>query len=209
VVTDLSTLATTRRAWHAVAELVLAGPQDRQSHSIKLRVTPGGFATTKEPTLTVERAVLVTASARVALHGRSCASLADEVGAPTGKPADRYHEGSGVEPDEVLELDDAALAVLADGFDTGDAALRRFTPTQVPVLWPEHFDVGITVGEVNYGISPGDTYLGEPYAYVGPWQPRSGAFWNAPFGAAVPMRTLAFEDAVVDFFTEGRDRAAS
>jgi hypothetical protein len=208
-VTDPTTLAATRRAWHAVAELVLAGPQDRLSHSIKLRVTPGGFATTKEPALTVERGVLVTASVRVSLYGRTCASLAEAVGAPTGKPADRYHDGSGVEPDEVLELDDTALAMLADGFDTGDAALRRFAPSQIPVLWPEHFDVGVTLDEVNYGVSPGDNYLGEPYAYVGPWQARAGEFWNAPFGAAVPMRALASEDAIVAFFAEGRDRAVT
>jgi hypothetical protein len=24
------------------------------------------------------------------------------------------------------------------------------------VLWPEHFDVGITAGAINYGASPGD-----------------------------------------------------
>ena len=25
-----------------------------------------------------------------------------------------------------------------------------------PILWPEHFDVGITLDQVNYGLSPGD-----------------------------------------------------
>jgi hypothetical protein len=75
------------------------------------------------------------------------------------------------------------------------------------VLWPEHFDVSITVDEVNYGVSPGDGYLGEPYAYVGPYTPRSGAFWNAPFGAARPLATLGELEAVVEFFTEGRTLA--
>jgi hypothetical protein len=50
------------------------------------------------------------------------------------------------------------------------------------VLWPEHFDIGISVDEVNYGVSPGDVHIPEPYAYVGPWHPRVGTFWNTGFG---------------------------
>jgi hypothetical protein len=76
------------------------------------------------------------------------------------------------------------------------------------VLWPEHFDLGLTLDEVNYGISPGDGFLGEPYAYAGPWKPRQGAFWNAPFGAARPVRLLPGATALHDFFMEARDRAA-
>jgi hypothetical protein len=69
------------------------------------------------------------------------------------------------------------------------------------VLWPEHFDLGVTLDEVNYGVSLGDGYLAEPYAYVGPWQPRTGPFWNAPFGAARPLRDVP---DVAGFFAEGR-----
>jgi hypothetical protein len=72
------------------------------------------------------------------------------------------------------------------------------------VLWPEHFDVAITLDEVNYGASPGDGYLGEPYAYVGPFEPREGEFWNAPFGAARPLRELDGE--ITAFFRAGRER---
>jgi hypothetical protein len=32
-------------------------------------------------------------------------------------------------------------------------------------------------------------------------------FWNAPFGAAVPLRELPDVDAVSGFFAEGRQRA--
>jgi hypothetical protein len=67
------------------------------------------------------------------------------------------------------------------------------------VLWPEHFDVAVTLDEVNYGVSLGDGYLPEPYAYVGPWQPRTGEFWNAPFGAAKPLTGMDVED----FFRTG------
>jgi hypothetical protein len=208
-------LAATRRSWHAVAELVLAGPQDRASHSIKLRVVPGGFATTKDPALRVERGFLVLGDDRLPLDGTTAAALGAATGAPAGAPADRYKDGSGVAPDEVLTIDDVAVAMLAGAFGLGDAALRAFqrrlrsergehsAPAATPVLWPEHFDVGITVDEVNYGVSPGDDFLGVPYAYVGPWQPRTGPFWNAPFGSARPVADFSTVDALVAYFREG------
>src|SRR6266540_4216053 len=122
---------------------------------------------------------------------RSLHAVAELLGMAAGKPEDLYKDGSGVPADEVLEVDSAAAAYLAECFFRGDQALRLFAP-QVPdeqrVLWPEHFDVGISVDEINYGVSPGDGYLDEPYAYVGPQQPREGSFWNAPFGATRPMR---------------------
>ncbi|HEY3691425.1 MAG TPA: hypothetical protein VGL46_14200 [Pseudonocardiaceae bacterium] len=77
-----------------------------------------------------------------------------------------------------------------------------------PVLWPEHFDIGISVDAVNYGVSAGESYLQEPYAYIGPHQPRSGTFWNAPFGAARPVAALTDTAGILRFFREGRDRAA-
>jgi hypothetical protein len=72
------------------------------------------------------------------------------------------------------------------------------------VLWPEHFDVGISVGEVNYGVSPGDDAIPEPYAYVGPWSPQTGPFWNVPFGAARPITALGDADDVLEFFRTGQ-----
>jgi len=202
-------LATSRRSWHGVAELLLAGPQYRQSQTIRLRITPGGFATVQEPDLRVEGTTLVIEGERVAMPGHTCAGLSVLTGAPAGGPADLYKDGSGVNPDEALHFDDDAIAALAGAFEIGDAALRAFAPDQTPVLWPEHFDVGIVVNEVNYGVSPGDGYLEEPYAYVGPWQRREGEFWNAPFGAARPIRELSDVDAVVAFLTEGRNRATA
>jgi hypothetical protein len=82
-------------------------------------------------------------------------------------------------------------------------------PRPAPILWPEHFDVGIRTENTNYGVSPGDAYLAEPYAYLTPPTPRTGPFWNAPFGAARPMRELGDADpeAVLAFFREGRTLA--
>jgi hypothetical protein len=200
----MSALEPTRRSLHGVAELVLAGPQYRASSTIRLRVTPGGFATTTAPDLRVDGVELVRPDGRQPLDGRSCRALAASAGVAVGGPADLYRGGSGVDPDAPTAVDPAATAVLVDCFAAGDEALRRLSPGSVPVLWPEHFDVSITVDEVNYGVSPGDEYLAEPYAYVGPWKLREGPFWNAPFGAARPLRELSDVDSVVAFFESGR-----
>jgi hypothetical protein len=209
---DLTVLAQTRRSWHGVAELVLAGPQYRRSGTIRLRVVPGGFATVREPDLRVDGTDLVAAD-RLSLDGRTCADLAGAAGADVGVPEGLYHDHSGVAADEPLRVDAAAAAHLAACFAAGDAALRALAAAAgadaTPVLWPEHFDLGVTLDEVNYGLSPGDGYLGEPYVYVGPWKARRGGFWNAPFGAARPARELPTVDALTEFFATGRDRAAT
>ncbi|MQY09423.1 hypothetical protein [Actinomadura macrotermitis] len=206
--TDQATLATTRKALHAVAELVMAGPQHRDNGSIRLTVTPGGFATVAAPELRVEDGELV-GDGRVPLNGTTCRELAAAFQVDPGAPKDLYKEGSGAGLDDRLEVDSGAARHLAECLAIGQAALTGFAPASEPVLWPEHFDLGITVDEVNYGVSLGDGYLNEPYAYAGPWKARSGEFWNAPFGAVRPIRELADATAVQGFFQEARERAGS
>jgi hypothetical protein len=199
----MDALSRTRRSLHAVAELLLAGPQHRTDGTIRLRVTPGGFAGAASG-LRVDGGELVTPDgARVPLVG-TCREIGAAAGVDAGAPVGVYGDGSGVDPDEPVELDPAALAVLETWFGTGDAALRAFAPDTEPVLWPEHLDVAITLDEVNYGVSPGDAGHPGPYAYVGPWTPRSGEFWNAPFGALRPAEDLPDSASVADFFAEGR-----
>jgi len=97
-----------------------------------------------------------------------------EAGLEAGEPAGVYSGGPGVRPEETITFAADALKSLLAAFADGDRALREFAPDVTPVLRPEHFDVAITLDEVNYGVSPGDGYLGEPYAYVGPFEPREG-----------------------------------
>jgi hypothetical protein len=202
-------LSVTRRCLHGVAELVLAGPQYRRTGEIQLRVSPGGFATVFEPALRVDRAELVVGARRLALAGTTFAELGAAAGVEAGAPAGLYHDGSGVDLSEVVSVDETAAGYLADWFALGEQALRRLAPDATPVLWPEHFDLAISIGEVNYGVSPGDAAVPEPYAYVGPWQPHAGEFWNMSFGAARTRPELPDLDALLAFLAEGRERAGA
>jgi len=198
----------TRRALHAVAELVLAGPQHRTSGTIRLAVTPSGFRTVAAPDLAVEGVDLLVAGERIPLAGRSCEELAATAGVAAGAPRGVYGDHSDIGPAEPLSLDPDAAAWLERCWTAGATALAGLDPACQPVLWPEHFDVGILTAEgKGFGVSPGDAAIPEPYAYVSPASPRTGTFWNAPFGAARPMRELG--DGLLAFFTEGRARADS
>ena len=198
-------LVATRRSLHGVAELVIAGPQFRTLGSIELRVRPGGFGGHLSP-VRVEGSDLVWDGGRTRLEG-TCRELAAATGQEVSDLADVYAAGSGVDPDEALAVDAEALDRLLGWFVRGDAALRAFAPDVEPILWPEHFDVGLAVGEVNYGASPGDSTHTGPYAYVGPWTPREGEFWNAPFGALRDAADVTDVEAVVTFFEAGRAAA--
>jgi hypothetical protein len=197
----------TRQTLHGVAELVLAGPQYVQNQTIKLRVTPGGFGTVAAPHLRVEELELVSPAASVSMTG-TFASLARAAGVEARSLKEVYAGGPAVEPDDPMVLDADAVEAIVDALAHGDAALRAFAPEQEPVLWPEHFDVAISVAEVNYGVSPGDARTPEPYAYVGPWTPREGLFWNAPFGAAKVLSEVRDVESLVEFFRAGALRAA-
>jgi hypothetical protein len=200
-------LTRTRTALHGVAELLLAGPQYAASGTIRLRVLPSGIATVAEPDLRLEGTDLVGVRGRHPLTG-TYGEVAATAGISARTLEDVYRDRSQVTASDVIEIDPAHLAVLTGALAVGDAALRAFDPDQEPVLWPEHLDVAISRDEVNYGVSPGDAGVPEPYAYVGPWTPLTGEFWDQPFGAARPVATLGSADAVADFFREGAERAA-
>jgi hypothetical protein len=203
---DEHSLTVTRRSLHGVAEMVLAGPQYRHGDGIQRRVVPGGFGTVTWPDLRVDGDSLVTETGTLRLTG-SYGELAAAAGVEARRLDDVYSGGPKIAIDEQIEVDPEADRLLEDAFARGDSALRALAPEAMPVQWPEHFDVGITIDEVNYGVSPGDGTIREPYAYVGPWNPRTGDFWNVTFGAARRLAELADAAAISDFFTTGRNLA--
>ena len=97
------------------------------------------------------------------------AEVAADAGLTARSLDDVYSGGSGLTEDYTLTVDGACAAELTEAFRVGDEALAEFAPDAQRVLWPEHFDLGITLDRVNYGVSPGDADIGVPYAYVGPW----------------------------------------
>jgi hypothetical protein len=201
-------LAVTRRSLHAVAELVLAGPQYRATGKLRLRVVPGGFATVLAPELrAVSTRVVGDGGAAVPIDGHTARAIGAELGVQAGRPEGAYAIGAGVDPDETLTLRPDQADVIMGVFSRGHDALIAFAPAETPVLWPEHFDVAIRVQEANFGVSPGDGFIEEPYAYVGVSRPAAGdPFWNVPFGAAVRLAELPGSAAVTAFFAEGRNR---
>ena len=202
---DEQVLSATRRSLHAVAEQLLAGPQHRTQGTIRLRITEGGFGQVAGP-WRVEGTHLVGPDVRLPLTG-TIADLGRTAGFEAGAPT-IYSDHVDLAEDAPLTVDPGAAAELADWFARGDAGLRAFAPDEEPVLWPEHFDLGIAVDEVNYGISPGDGGHAAPYAYVGPWTKREGPFWNVDFGSLCGADQLPDAEAVAAYFSAGREAAA-
>jgi len=208
-VTDV--LVTTRQSLHGLAEWLLAGPQYARAGTIRLRVVDGGVET-KDGQVGLDAASLVVRSSdgevRYPLKG-----TLQEVGAAAGiepsVPGDLYSDHAPVGPDNEIDLDQSTAQLLFEWFERGRQGLVAFAPDAEPILWPEHFDLGISSDEVNYGISLGDATHAEPYAYIGPFAQRDGDFWNAPFGAVRSANDLPTAGAIGMFFAEGAKRAAS
>ena len=193
----------TRRSLHGLAELVVAGPRFRETGELRLRVRPEGIGTWADPVVSLAGGLLVTPTARVAVDGLTITEAATRAGLVVSTLDDVYGDGPHVAPSETIDLDAGSVRELETAFRLGDDALRLFSPGAERTLWPEHFDIATTVDAVNYGVSPGDGYLDRPYAYVGPHDPLTGAFWNAPFGAARLVAELADATAIAAFFRQG------
>jgi hypothetical protein len=222
----MTELVATRESLHAVAEQVLASARHRATGRIGLRAAPGGFTTPwypidggRERRVRVDGVDLVVETRGGDEHDlvrerlttlRAAAELA---GIEPGAPAGVYPPATTLAPDAPLVVEPHAAARLATFFAVGDDALARFAaelPSPVPVvqLWPEHFDLGFSAEEVNYGASPGDGGHDEPYFYVGPrssgWR---GEFWNEPFGASRTWVPSGDASSAVELFREGRSHA--
>ena len=225
-----SVLAHTRRGLHELAEQVLAAEEFRHTGRIGLKPSPGGFGT---PWVIADGAkrcarvegtelVLVVGDERIAAPVttiRAAGELLDLE--PAAPPV--YTPATAVDLDRPLELDAAAVQEIADWYEFGFGALERFVAahgdlSNEPTLWPEHFDLAVTVpdevrGEIVVGVSPGDDEDAEPYAYVA-WRgfevDDAGRpvddWWNRPWGRWVPASEFETADDLVDLFEEGFQR---
>ena len=216
-------LPATRDAWHRLAEHVLSAARHAATGRIGLVPAPGGFATpafgADACVLAVDLDEFVVSRNRQQQRTRivTMAQVADFAGIRPGAPEQVYRPATPLEPDTPLRIDRQAARLLADWYQLGAQALVAFAaavPGDEPSsaqLWPEHFDLGISAARVNYGVSPGDVHIAEPYLYVGPHDgpPQHDDFWNAPFGAVLRHHDVASVETAVDFFHTGRVRAHS
>ena len=202
---DQAALTRTRLRLHGIGECLMAGPQRRAGGRFTLRVTPGGFATTGSPALRLDGTDIVAGeSRRVPIAGRF-SELADALGVDFGPPPDAYPDGSGARPSDDTSLDAASAAFIQDWYLVADAALRVMAPRQTPILWPEHFDVAILLGDTSYGASPGDAFHPMPYAYVSSADHDDSDFWNAPFGAVRGPEQMHNVDDFVTFWSAAQN----
>jgi hypothetical protein len=148
---------------------------------------------------------LVWPNGRAPLTGR-IANLAAAAGLDAEPPAGVYDSAKPLGDRAVFDLDSDSAARVHHSVGVGNDALISFAKQQ-PVRWSEHFDVAVTVDEVNYGVSTGDSYHPLPYAYVGPWTPRTAPFWNAPFGTLLPLQFGDNPERLIAFYTQGKELA--
>jgi hypothetical protein len=218
---DQATLQVTRHGLHQVAEHVLAAIQYVQTGDIRLTFVTDGFATTRPVNgnqhlrVAGDQLIVADSTRERSTELTTLGAAGEFVNGTPGLPASAYPPATPFDPDVQLSIDPMTARVLADWYGLADAALRSFAdelgaPPESPTLWPEHFDIGITLDAVNYGASPGDDVVDEPYLYVGPHTgpPVRDAFWNHEFGAALTYSEVrSIEDAVA-FFRNGLDRSS-
>lgn len=207
------TLVATRRSLHALAAQVIAPLRVQATgNEIALRPRPGGFGTPELPEggwVGTDGTELVRVDAEGARETTRITSLldaADFVG---------LDDAAGALTDAPLEVHAGAAQVLAEAWASGEEALIAFGGEDAtPILWPEHFDIAIELGEATYGVSPGDDEHPEPYAYISLWSPPAGlktgpsTFWNAVGFTGAERPWTDDVDELVAFFRAGRDQAA-
>jgi hypothetical protein len=205
--------ATTRDAMHALAEHVVAPFRFGRDGHIGLLPSPGGFGT---PALEVGERVRVEGVELV--HERpgtttrvgitTIGAAAQFLDIAPGVPEGLYAPATSGTPDAPLGVDAHAAHVLATWIAFVDALLAEIRAAcaghdaSAATLWPEHFDLACEIGaeadgtRANYGGSPGDGAIGEPYLYVGPWDAsrRTGPLGTHPWGAAITYAELRATD---------------
>jgi hypothetical protein len=213
-----SNLVVTRESLRAVACYAIAPARKARTGRIGLRPVGDGIGTppfddgtrisvTGDRLVAADRQVRIT-TVRAAAEFLGIAITPDP---GVGRDLPRFA------PDDELDVDADTSRWLGTWYRYGAAQLDRLATrlaqgtVSEAQLWPEHFDLAVTVAirgaAVNIGFSPGDNHSPEPYVYVGPHD-RSGLdgdYWNAPFGATlthVRLRTSSDPGSVTGAFID-------
>jgi hypothetical protein len=212
--------AGTCLAVHALAEHVLCSVRYQAVGRIGLLPAVEGVATPPFEDRTVGLRGLELVDRRPDGERRAPVSTlraaAEHFGTEIGPPP-LWTPVTSPDPDTPLTIDATDLELLADWFALVGDALAAQAPQAAQTLWPEHFDLAITVndsgaGRTTFGGSPGDALHDQPYVYVlPPFAVPDGdrSFWNEPFGAARSYDRIAAPGAAAAFFAEAAGRIHS
>jgi hypothetical protein len=207
----------TRRSLHALAENVLAGDLARNTSKVGLRVTTGGFGQPEHFVADRRRRLRIDGDDLVVLDGdderweriSTMAAAATFAGVKVGPPA-QYYEPS-TSPDTELVVDRSVAAELAEWLVLAEQIIeafrsrhRRDLPT-IAQLWPEHFDLSITMKSANFGASLGDAAHPAPYLYVAPWRVPEGSFWTYAWGSAFSWESVTDVESGLAHLEEGNE----
>jgi hypothetical protein len=208
------TFAVTRASLHLVAARVLGAARFSAVGRMGLIVVPGGFGT---PEFDGRRLLVVDGMLSDGNRRQPITNLLDACAFAGIDPSIAPHPvlDMAADPTATLTVDTDAARILALWFAFCDShlesVLTEADPTDEPSavqLWPEHFDLALESGppgrRANYGGSPGDAVVDEPYLYVGPHDHRDGPFWNAPFGAVLTYADIRRGEDPATFFEQGR-----
>ncbi|GAC1319568.1 MAG: hypothetical protein NVSMB16_15290 [Acidimicrobiales bacterium] len=214
--------ATTRVGLHAVAEHILVPARFGDNAKVGLRWTLGGFGTPffgANRQLRTVRAALLDGERTAPLTTLRAAG--EFVAVKPGAPVSVFTPTTHCDLDAPLQIDPDAAAAYGDFFGFTTSVLEQLRAESLPgdapsrvQLWPEHFDVSVDLGNehtgtrATYGGSPGDAAHPSPYLYVSTWTPRTGPFWNEPFGAGLAYAVLLSDQdqraTALDFFRTAR-----
>jgi hypothetical protein len=207
---------TTRLAVHTLAEHVLCATRYAAVGRIGLTPAVDGIVTPPFDGRIVGlhdvELVDETTDGRRRVAATTLRAAGEFLGITPGAPALWTPTTSG-DLDAVLDVDADGVAALAAWFTLVADALSATFPDAPQTLWPEHFDLAVTVDDAIYGGSPGDAAHTEPYLYV---TPPAGAmpdedrrFWNEPFGASFPYDRINGADDATGFFSAASTRLAT
>ena len=207
-----STFAATRESLRTLACYAISPARKARTGRIGLRPYDGGIATPPfdDGTRISVRGDELRTPAGDAVPVTTVAAAAAALGCELSSDPGVGHDLPPFDPESHLAIDAAASLALGAWYAFGQRVLDGLPGASEAQIWPEHFDLAVTVSNVNVGFSPGDTFHGDPYLYVGPHDlaalDRDDPYWNAPFGAVLPYAALADEATAAAFIDEGLRR---
>jgi hypothetical protein len=193
---------------HALAEQVLSAKYFDATKHIGLRPTPRGIGTPvfgDHERVRVDGTLLVHERAGTERRTEitTLREAAEFLGVPLGAPG-IYPPATVLGADVALDIDHDSVLALGDWYALVAALLVDMRteyaelPSTETQIWPEHFDIACEIGSVdagtraNFGGSPGDALIPEPYLYVGPHDEarKTGVLHRYSFGGALTYSEL-------------------